>query len=314
MQYPTAVKMVLVLVTLLVTTSMQSLSAQIGSPFDLAPRLDTTKIKVAPTQTTPEKPTEQSDVTKKRNPFDLVRPEANSSEQLSKVKSILQLPSVPTMVEDNESVMSRGSFDTILCFVLLVILALASVLLGGPIRKMFNAAFNANMLSQLQRESRKYGYIIWAVLGVVLVGVFFFVSTRHLYPTLTSYTWKTLGWFILAALGLTALKLVVLNVLKLIFPLAKPVEAYQTLILVFAGVMGLCVFPALILICFSAPGLATAIVYIGIGFIATSFLLRSLRALGNSIRYISGYPFHFLLYICGLEIGPLAVALKLLTA
>jgi len=179
---------------------------------------------------------------------------------------------------------------------------------------MINASMNSNMLSQLQRESRKFGYFLWCALGLILIGIFLFVTARHLYPDLINNSWTTLGWFILVVMGLTALKLLVLNMLKLIFPLAKPVETYQTLILVFAGVIGLCLFPALILVCFGAPGLATGVIYVGLGLIAIGFLIRSLRALGNSVRYISGYPFHFLLYLCGLEIGPLAVAIKLLTA
>ncbi len=302
------------LLTVNYLTAVQSTFAQVGSPFDLAPRLDTTEVFIPAAQLPPSRVTTQPEPLEKRNPFDLARAENQSKETVVRTTPKVNLPLIKGLGEEDKLSMSRGSFNTILGFSLLFLLALAFVWQGGPLRKMLGASMNSNMLSQIQREQRKFGYFFWATLGLVNLGSFLFVAARHLHPSMLNYSWRTLGWFVLGAIGLTALKLLALQVMKAIFPLEKPIRHYQMLILVFAGIIGLCLFPLLILVCFSAPSIASTIAYAGLGVAGLGYLIRTLRGLGDSTRYIFGFPIHFLLYLCGLEIGPLAVALKLLTS
>jgi len=300
-----------IILTIVASISIQPLSAQVGSPFDLAPRLDTTRVVIPQAQLPPSRVASQPRQTLKRNPFDLARKEAssNSSEQPS-----IKLPAVISEANKVESVENRGTFDTILSFGLLVFLALATVLRGGALRKIFSSALNSNLLNQLQREQRKLGYYLWAALGILVLGSFCFVTARHLYPDLMPYGWSTLGWFVLSVLVLTGLKLLSLELLKSIFPLRKVVSSYQTLIVVYAGVISVCLLPAVILINFGTSGLATFVAYLGLAIIGLVYGSRSFRALIDSSRTWTSYPFHFVLYLCALEIGPLAVAFKLLTA
>lgn len=300
------------LLTLISVTSMHSLSAQVGSPFDLAPRLDTTKVVIPATQLPPSRVTVQPKAPSKRNPFDLAR--GGDDVMSAPVAPAIEFPVLPGVGESLEAIESRGTFDTILCFSLLVFLALATVLRGGSLRKIFSAALNSNLLSQVQREQRKFGYYLWASLGIIVLGCFFFVASRQLYPRLMHYSWPTLAWFVLGALGLTGFKLLVLGLLSAIFPLGKTVTTYQTLILVYAGLIGICLLPAVVLICFGTSGLGTFVAYLSLGAVGVGYTVRSLRALIDSSRIWTRYPLHFLLYLCALEIGPLAVALKLLTA
>ncbi len=294
--------------------AVQSICAQIGSPFDLAPRLDTTEVFIPEAQLPPSRIIAQPKPQEKRNPFDLIRADAPAEETHASSSPLIKLSALESIAAGSTVGMSRGTFDTILSFSLLVLLALAIVLQGGPLRKMFGACFNSNMLSSIQREQRKFGYFFWATLGMIVTGSFLFVTARHFYPTQITYSWEALGLFVLGAFGLIFLKLLTLQVLNAIFPLERPIRNYQLLILVFAGVAGVCLFPFFVLVNFGAPSLASSMAYIGLGLTVIGYLLRSLRGLGDSSRYIIGYPMHFVLYLCAFEIGPLAVALKLLTA
>ena len=282
--------------------------AQIGSPFDLAPRLDTSRVFIPPAQLPPSRIPANQQV--RTNPFDLQR--ASSAIAQDPIEPQRQLPTLPDSPQQTAG-MSRATFDTLLTGVLFALLALALVLQGGSLTRMYAAAFNSNLLNRLMREQRKTGYYVWAVLGSISLGVFGFMAARQLYSNLLVYSWTTLDWFVLGVLGAVASKLVVLNLIRLIFPLDKPVRIYQTLILVYAGLIGVALFPAIVLIGFAPQSVASAVAWIGILFIGATYLLRNLRALAEATNYLLAYPFHFLLYLCGLEIGPLAVALKLLT-
>ena len=294
--------------------AVQSIYAQVGSPFDLTPRLDTTKVYIPEAQLPPSRIPAQPKPHKKRNPFDLARAGGRAEGSNTGAKPLIKLPKLTGLGAESALSMSRGTFDTILSFSLLILLALAILLQGGPLRKMFASALNSNTLSSIQREQRKFGYFFWASLGMIMMGSFLFVSARHFYPSLTTFSWQTLGLLVLVAHSLIVLKLLALQLIKAVFPLERPIRNYQMLILVYAGIIGVSLFPLLVLVSFSTPILANIVAYTGLGVVGLGYLFRSLRGLGDSSRYIIDYPLHFLLYLCALEIGPLVVALKLLTA
>ena len=203
----------------------------------------------------------------------------------------------------------RSRFDALLCTGLLILFAITFVAQGGALRRMWNSAFNANLLTRLQREQRKVSYYWWAFLGAVVLGAFAFAALRELRPARVPEGWAVLDAFVLAAVGLTLARLLVLGILGLAFPLGKPLGAYRTLVVVWAGVIGAALFPALVLVCFAPPPVATLICYAGLVAVAVAYLWRGLRALGAAGRYVTGHPGHFLLYFCALEISPLAIGI-----
>lgn len=290
--------------------------AQTGSPFDLAPRLDSAVQRVLPipAASTPEEVViaEKNE----RNPFDLI---GRGSIQTSPIASEVQVEVETAPVESRPisevigSVDNRGKFDAILSFVLMLLLTVSFVLQGGAFRKLLGAVQNNNLLNRLQRDQRKTGYLLWSILGGLCVGSFVFVAVRQLYPaSITTANWLSLDMFILATLAIILAKLGLLALLGIVFPIAKPIESYQTLILVWIAVIGVLLFPAIIMVCFSSPVLAKAAAYTGIGLLVISLAILGLRALIQNSSYLISYPLHFFLYLCALEIGPLAVVFKLL--
>lgn len=266
-----------------------------GSPFDLdrgpaGPPATTSPAPAAPTQSSAPAPA---------SPFDLRRGPAAAVPDSA--------ASATSAAAPGDEALPRSRFDALLCAGLLILFAVSFVVQGGTLRRMWQSAFNANLLTRLQREQRKAGAYWWAFLGAVVLGAFAYVAVRQLWPGTAAETWRVLDLFVLAALAATAARLLVLAVLGWAFPLGKPVGAYRTLVLVWAGVLGVVLFPALVLACFAPPGVAAGVCYLGLGATAVAYVWRGLRATAAAGRYVTGHPAHFMLYFCALEMSPLAI-------
>lgn len=279
-------------------------TARAQSPFDLAREAPAPAAADAPAAAAPATgaiaPTAPAVADAPASPFDLRRGggPAAASPPAAVGGEPAAAPSPPT---------ARSRFDTLLCAGLLILIAVTFVAQGGVLRRMWQAAFNANLLARLQREQRKGGAYWWASLGAVVLGAFAYVSARELWPGLVPEGWRVLDAFVLAALGLTAARLLALAVLGWAFPLGKPLGAYRELVLVWAGVLGVALFPALVLACFAPPAVARAACYAGVAAAGVAYLWRGLRAVAAAGRYATGHPGHFLLYFCALEISPPAI-------
>ena len=251
-----------------------------------------------------------------RNPFDLVGRSAGGLSDESAVA-----PPTTSAAEADEpladglsrALSTRGRFDALLGLLLLVLLSVSFVLQGSSLRRMYEAALNANLLDRLRRDQRKGGYYLWAFLGAVSGGTFVFAAARALGYVAEDAGWGTLDVFVLATLGVILAKLFALTFLRVAFPLERAVDTYRALILVYAAVLGVASLPLTLLCTFASPGVAAASAYVGLALGALGVALLGLRALAANTREVSAYPLHFLVYLCALEIGPLAVAYKLLT-
>lgn len=246
-----------------------------------------------------------------RSPFDLERGGRSAA---APPPSAVADEAAPRTASAGRKPIPRSRFDALLCTGLLILFSVTFVAQGGSLRRMWNSAFNANLLTRLQREQRKVGYYWWAFLGAVVLGAFAYAVLRELRPGTVPEGWGVLDAFVLAAVGLTLARLLVLGALAWAFPLAKPLGAYRTLVVVWAGVIGAVLFPALVLVCFAPPAIAVAVCYVGGGAVGVAYLWRGLRALGAAGRYVTGHPGHFLLYFCALEISPLAIGITWLTS
>ena len=70
--------------------------------------------------------------------------------------------------------------------------------------------------------------------------------------------------------------------------------------------------PANILIAYAPQTMTSSLVYAAIGLVGLVYLFRSLRGLFIANRFLLFHKFHFLLYICTVEIAPIIIFLKLL--
>ena len=277
--------------------------AQASSPFELIPRLEPEQRRAALGSDVDS----VSDGGVGANPFDIVReggpgagaPAVRRPSTLSEVRRE-RLPGVVGGAK-------RQTFDAVLALGLLLLYAITLFLQRGVLRRMLDAAFNANRLERLLREQQRQGFFLWAFLGSLSVAAYAYASVRHLHPEWLDGRWTALDGFMLAVLALTLAKLGALEVLKAAFPLDGPLGRYQLLILVWLAGGGLLAFPLLVLVSFGPAPLATVLARALLPLVAAALLLRSLAAVSAAGGIALRYPLHFLLYLCALEIGPLLV-------
>ena len=247
------------------------------------------------------------------NPFDLVGRLPNAAPAPAPASETPPADAAGEEVADPAAAPPRRTGDVFAVFGLLVLLSATYVVQGGALRKLFAAAANANLLSRLRREQRWGAYGAWALLGAASVGLVVYVSVRELGYLPAGGPLAAAWTFVGGAIALTAARLLALTLLGAVFPLDGSAGGYRALVLAWVAALGVVVFPLAAFVSFAPAGLAGALAYVALAVVALAYALRALRAVGAAARAVVGYPLHFFLYLCALEIGPLAVAYKLLT-
>lgn len=103
-----------------------------------------------------------------------------------------------------------------------------------------------------------------------------------------------------------------LGLIGLIFPVEKEVSKYHFTITIFNLLLGLLLLPLNLFIAWGPPELAQALIYVAFGLIGLFYLMQSFRGLKIGGKFLASAQFHFLAYLCAVEIAPLVVLLKLI--
>jgi hypothetical protein len=269
------------------------------NPFDLVP----------PEQQPPPV-TDEAATAAPVNPFDL---QTGASE--SPAAPATPPEATPVPVPAGEAEIPAGGLLA-LTLALLVLTVVALLFFRSLYLKSYRAVLNDNMLSQLYRE-REAGAFGRFLVGY---GLFFFAGGFFIY--LAGVEW---GYFspdrILQQVGLYSLGLLLLflgkhlllALLGWIFPFRSEVKRYSFTIMVFSYVLGVILSPACFLISYAPENWARPLIYLVLGLLVLVYVLRSLRGLFIANRYVFNHQFHFLLYICAVEIVPALTLYKVLT-
>lgn len=282
--------------------------AQSGNnPFDLQPRggaADTTTQAADTAPAAAEGP---------RNPFDLA---PTSAADMGGEPDL-----VPSLAEEvvEELPPRTGPFRTGSLLALtagLLLLTVTTLLFFRSLYgKAYRAIFNDNLLSQLYRE-REGGAFGRFLLGYAL----FFVSAGF-FSYLVGVEWDLfppermptrVGLISLGVFTLFLGKHALLALLGYIFPFQAETKRYSFTIMVFSIVLGIVLAPACFLISYAPAEWGRPLIYALLAVLIAAYLLRSLRGLFIANRFVFSHQFHFLLYICAVEIIPVLVLYKVL--
>lgn len=298
-----------------------------SNPFELSPRLtteDRTATAVAQ-DTTPGNPfdlkrpgqakvLDTGTMSVPTNPFDLAAP----SPSLAEEKPILAPPTEgeekPT---EKQELQQADSTLLLLTLLLLSILTLCLIFFRTVYQKAYRALFNDNLLSQLYRE-REAGasgvFLITYSLFFLSGGLFLVLMLRHQgYLSTSASLGQQYLYITLAVTGLITFKHLVLALIGYVFPVQKETSRYSFTIMVFAIVLGFFLTLATIVLAYVPENSRDLVIYISLGVLLLLYLVRTLRGLVIANRFIFNYQFHFLSYICAVEIGPALCLLKFLT-
>ncbi|RMF20654.1 MAG: DUF4271 domain-containing protein, partial [Bacteroidetes bacterium] len=193
---------------------------------------------------------------------------------------------------------------------IVVLLTILVTLFRHLIAKLYRALLSETLFNQLYRELPSYSPVPFFALYLFSLGIlsyFLFLTLHQWGIQLAPSPGKGL---LLTATGLLmffAGKHFLWALSGMLFPVGRELGAYSFLVLVFNVMLGLGLIPFTIVISYAPPPMAQGAMYLGLGAGGMLFLYRLLRGLWLTAPLLSSTPFHFLLYICAVEIAPFLV-------
>lgn len=289
---------------ILVLLGSSHLLAQNGNnPFELKHRQQPTSTEVEATDL------QETDnrLIKSNNPFDVVeQPIIKSTPSLSSSTST----TTPKIEEVPNETSKNYLFWTF--FVVFAFFTTVVALSRKRIEQSYQAFLNDNYLRQLHRMNQgkfSFGYFLLYLLFFINAGVFVYLTANYYNANLP----KNFGSIALVSLGIGIAFLIkhgLLFYVEKIFPISKEVKLYSFTIMIFSIILGLVLLPINIFAAFAYEGLTKIAIWIGVGSILAFYSFRSLRGLSIGSRYMMLHSFHFLLYLCAVEILPVLILVK----
>lgn len=274
-----------------------------ANPFDLTPRLSAI----------PTADTLFGTTTVTSNPFDVVpsQPDEQTAEQVLPPPDA-GFSSKPVITIDSRY--NRVVLITIVaCLLLLTILI---TLFRSQLERAYRAFLNDNLLNQLQREREGGGglpYYLFYGLFVISAGFFIFLLTSYYDIPVASSPWYSLLFCIAGITLFWLVKHLLLTFIRVVFPVEKEIRVYNMTIIVFNLILGIILIVGNGLFAYSPESIKLPLFYLLAGITAGVYLFMFLRSLFSAGRLVSFHKFHFLLYICTVEIAPVLILVKLLT-
>jgi len=198
-----------------------------------------------------------------------------------------------------------GTFILLVLYLTVVISFRRSV-----VNEIFRSILNDNYLNLLLRKLRSRGlsqFVFLYFFSIINGGLFLFLVSEK-----TDYFSLKVNLLTISSLiaAIYLIRHLTFWLLASIFPLEKPVYQFSFTILIFNLFLGLILFPVNLFIAFSPAILTIYFIYFALISIGLFYILRQLRGLFIAAPWLSQYKFHFLLYLCTIEIAPLAVLYK----
>lgn len=302
MQYMQWFKNKIIFVALSLLPLLQAVGQEGDNPFELKPRLSLPALKEDSAVAAPT-----------GNPFDLVAPTSATA----RPEPAIEPPqAAPDKTSSPPSPMtSYRRFLLIANLTLLLSLTILVTLFRGQVAKAYRAFLNDNILSQLQREREAGGgtpYYFFYGLFLLNAGLFVFLLARHYGMDFSPNYWKGLMYCTGGVAGLFLAKHVILNFLAFVFPVKKEVRLYGFTIIIFSMMLGFFLVIANLFLAYAPEKASQLAIYGAYAGIGAAYLFRSLRGLFIANRFLLFHKFHFLLYICTVEIAPVLVLAKLI--
>lgn len=95
-----------------------------------------------------------------------------------------------------------------------------------------------------------------------------------------------------------------------LFPVTKETQRYNFLMIVFNCILGLFLMPFNFLLAFSNPSFRFFLVFWTLGLVGIFYIYRAVRSAGIGVKFLGTDQFHFLLYLCVVEIAPVLLVIK----
>ncbi len=184
----------------------------------------------------------------------------------------------------------------------------------GVVAKAWRGFLNDNALTLAQREASglvgSTPYYLLYISFVLNAGLFIFLVIRYF----QNEAFNNVAFLLLCLIGAAGIFLFKHFVLRLVgwlFPVHNEVRRYNFLIIIFNCVLGLFLVPFNLMLAFASPDFKGLLVFWTLGLVAIFYVYRALRSSSIGLKILANDQFHFLLYLCTVEVAPVLLLVKL---
>lgn len=245
-----------------------------------------------------------------QNPFDIIR-ENPRTKQIATNKVNSTIPAIQKVAANNKP---QGFLFSLVLGILLLLTVLVSIS-RSLISKIYQAFFNDIVLKMLFRSRSSLSTSVYlALYGMFMInlGVFIYLVLRNYGWLINKSDIQTLLVCIAAVAILIIAKHITLAILSYVFPISKEIDLYSFIIMIFGVLMGLLLAPVNVFFAYADAPTAQMII-IGMAIVlGIVYGLKALRSLFLVQNVIFSDFFHFLLYLCAIEIVPILLILKII--
>ncbi len=283
----------------MLSTMVRSDEQTAANPFDLLPRVVQNDLQDSTIQT--------------GNPFDIVRERIDIPGATISPGFTIEKKREPLTAKEKEE--NFNQFLLISILAMFIFFTLAFMVFRILIEKIWMAFLNENLLNQLLRDQAAgvtIAYLLLYLLFCFNGGLFLFLLCRYFGIVISSSNGWALTLCVTGLAGFFLLKHLLLQIVAAIFPVQKEMASYNFTIVIFNLIAGFFLVPIILFVAYLPAAMTHYALYAGIGLLLLTYLFRNLRGIFIANRFLSGHKFHFLLYLCAVEIAPLLVVVKLL--
>lgn len=299
------------LVSLLLLLGNLGFGQSTANPFELQPRLP---------EITEVAPAVEGEEARLVNPFELrPRLEARIPDNPTPAVQVALRPDrAPTAPVDRRPVGDEAIGGPLFLVNGLILLLTTLLLIVSQryVSRILRGLGSDEIMRSLYRD-RMAGYF-----GQFLAGYSLFVLSASLYLYLLgryegllteAAFWRPFAQIAGVVTGLAVLRHLVLAALGRIFPIQPETSRYSFSIMIFGIAAGLLLIPTNLLIAYAPSDLTSTVVYGSLGVLAAGYSWRAVWGLRIAGTFLPSRFFHFLLYLCAVEIAPVVVLYKLFT-
>jgi hypothetical protein len=249
------------------------------------------------------------------NPFDILRGTKASTDSAS----LAAKQNADNLLSTAPSLLNKQTYSkNFLFWIFLLTLILMAFVVSNArvaVQNAYQALLSDNALRQIHRDQVGWGnFGQLALYGLFWLNMGIFVFLMY-YRYVGQSPFGQFATFLLCVGGVSAaflIKHTILFIVANVFPIGKEVKLYNYIILTGGIFLSLVLLPINIFIAYSPESLKEFFIYAAFGIIALVYFVRSLRSLSVASPFLMTDQFHFLLYLCAVEIAPIMILIKLL--
>ena len=270
-----------------------------ANPFELTTRLQNTLM-----------PTEQTDAVfaVSANPFDIARSRTAAESVVSAIPNASKTSTNPKQQDQVKG--ANEFFITLLAVVPVTLLFMA---FRPQFGKAYQNVLNFNILQQSYREFKGafiFSTNVWYLVFWINGGIFLALVANRFGFSITQHILMDALIGIATVSGLLLVKHIVNRLLQQIYIFHKELGIYNYLLMLLGTVLGVLLVPVNLILTYADSEFIHILIYLTSLFLVVAFIFLAIRGIIIGNTYLPMHGFHFLLYICAVEIAPILILIK----